>query len=291
VTSVSGHSDLVLGISVNYQGNLIASTCRDKLMRIIDNRASTIVSEFPGHAGTKGSRITWLGNKPQLLSAGFGKASDRELLLWDSRSLSTPVFTLPVDQLSGLLTPYYDEDTGVVFVAGRGDGSIKMFELVDNELFHLTEYNSNLPQMGVAPLPKHSLDIRGCEIARFLKVSDNTVEPIQMTVPRTRMEFFQDDIFPPTRSPLPTYTSEEYVSGTVKEPTLVSLQPAGTTPLSQAPVVEKKGSSFFASNVVDNTPSKEQVMSKFWQQTLSFKEDEATVTNSAHEGDEDGEWA
>lgn len=294
VTTVSGHTDLVLGISVSYQGDLIATTCRDKMMRIIDSRAGSVVTETQGHYGAKGSRVTWLGNKPNLFSVGFGKASDREYSYWDSRNLSAPTMTRTLDQLSGVITPYYDEDIGVMYLAGRGDGSIKMFEVVDEDPYvhYLTEYSSSVPQMGVALLPKQSLDVRSCEIARFLKVTDTTVEPIQMTVPRTRMEFFQDDIFPPTRALKPTYSAEEWLEGATRDPPLENLQPAGMTPLSQAPAVEKKVSRIMTSNVVDNTPSKEQVMSKFYQQMMTFKEDESVKANSAHDGDEnnDDEW-
>jgi len=259
-------------------------------MRIVDARSGKITAETQGHAGAKGSRVTWLGNRNNLFSVGFGKASDREFSLWDSRNLSTPTLSRPIDQLSGLITPYYDEDIGVIYLAGRGDGSIKMFEIVDDDIHYLTEYSSSVPQMGVGLLPKQLLDIRGCEIARFLKVTDSTVEPIQMTVPRTRVEFFQDDIYPATRALKPAYTAEEWIAGEVRDPPLESLQPAGTTPLSQAPAVEKKVSKVFSSGPIDNTPSKDQVMTKFYQQvTKSFKENESTPNNEG-EGAADDEW-
>jgi coronin-7 len=50
------------------------------------------------------------------------------------------------------------------------------------------------------------------------------------------MEFFQDDLFPPirdTRSPL--LNVDEWISGQTKEPSLLSLQPQGMKPLSEAP--------------------------------------------------------
>ena len=73
----------------------------------------------------------------------------------------------------------------------------------------------------------------------------------------------------------------------------ISLQPENTTPLSQAPVLEKKGrTGSFSINRQDDSPSREQVMNKFFQQTNKYKEDENTVTNSAHDGDvNDDEWA
>jgi len=289
-----GFGDLVSSVAVNYQGDLIATTARDKILRIFDIRAKDVQGETTAHTGSKGARVTWLGPKQQLFTVGFSKSSEREFKIWDTRSLANPLATNTIDQLAGVISPFYDEDIGVIFLAGRGDASIKMFEIVDEAPFahFLTEYSSGSPQMGVATLPKQSLDIRGCEIARFIKVSDTLAEPIQMTVPRTRMEYFQDDIFPPTRALTPVYSASEFLSGAApRDPTLESLQPAGTELLSQAPALEKKAPAFLSPKVVDDTPSRDQVMNKFYAQMNKFKETEDTPTNSAHDGDEnDDEW-
>jgi len=291
---LSGHNELVAGLSVGYQGDILATACRDKQLRIFDIRAKECVGETTAHNGTKGSRVTWMGTKPQLLTVGFSKSSEREFKIWDTRTFSTPLATITLDQLSGVITPFYDEDIGVVYLAGRGDASIKMYEIVDEAPYahFLTEYSSQVPQMGIALFPKQVCDVKQVEIARFLKVSDTTAEPIQCTVPRTRMEFFQDDIYPPTRVLAPTYSSEEWLAGGKRDPALESLRPQGMGLLSEAPAVEKKALGFLAPKVVDNTPSRDQVMSKFYQQMMGFKETEETQTNSAHDGDElDDEWA
>jgi hypothetical protein len=56
-----------------------------------------------------------------------------------------------------------------------------------------------------------------------------------MTVPRTRQEFFQDDIFTLTRSLKPTFSSDEWLSGATRDPPLESLRPEGMPLLSEAP--------------------------------------------------------
>jgi len=81
------------------------------------------------------------------------------------------------------------------------------------------------------------------EIDRMLKLSTTTVEPITFTVPRNRLEFFQDDLFPPTtRYGEPSMTSSQWLSGAKTEPALISLQPPGMQPLTDAPKIvrEKK---------------------------------------------------
>lgn len=291
---LGGHNELIAGISVGYQGDILATACRDKQLRVFDIRAKECVSETTAHTGTKGSRVTWLGAKSQLLSVGFSKSSEREFKLWDTRSFSSPLTTITMDQLSGVITPFYDEDIGVVYLAGRGDASIKLYELVDEAPYahFLNEYSSMVPQMGIALLPKQVCDVKQVEIARFIKVSDTTAEPLQCTVPRTRMEFFQDDVYVPTRVQAPTYSSEEWLAGAKRDPTLESLRPKDMGLLSEAPAVEKKAPTFLSPKVVDDTPSRDQVMSKFYQQMMGFKESEETQTNSAHDGDDlDDEWA
>lgn len=291
---LGGHGDLIAGVSVGYQGNTVATACRDKQLRVFDIRSQECVTETTAHQGAKGYRAIWVGSKPQLLSVGFSKSSQRELKLWDTRNFSEPLTTVILDQLAGVITPFYDEDIGVVYLAGRGDASIKMYEIVDEAPYvhYLNEYSSSVPQMGVALFPKQICDVRQVEIARLIKVSDTTAEPIQCTVPRTRQEFFQDDIYTATRTLTPTYVSDEWLAGATRNPTLESIKPADMGLLSEAPALEKKAPAFLAPKVIDDTPSRDQVMNKFYQQMLGFKETENTQTNSAHDGDElDDEWA
>jgi coronin-7 len=293
VLVLSGHNELIAGLAVGYQGDTVATACRDKQLRIFDMRSKTVTNETTAHTGAKGARVTWLGAKPQLLSVGFSKSSEREFKIWDTRSFDSPLTTITLDQLAGVITPFYDEDIGVVYLAGRGDASIKMYELVDEAPYahYLNEYSSNVPQMGIAMLPKQINDVRAVEIARFIKVTDTTAEPIQMTVPRTRTEFFQDDVFTQTRALKATYSSDEWLSGATRDPPLESLRPEGMPLLSEAPAVEKKAPSFLSAKVVDDTPTRDQVMNKFYQQMGKFKEADDLVTNSAHDGELDDEWA
>lgn len=291
---LGGHGELIAGVAVGYQGDVLATACRDKQLRVFDIRSQECVSETTAHGGAKGYRVTWLGAKSQLLTVGFSKSSERELKIWDTRNFSDPLTTVTLDQLAGVITPFYDEDIGVVYLAGRGDASIKMYEIVDEAPYvhYLNEYSSSVPQMGIALFPKQVCDVKQVEIARFLKVSDTVAEPIQCTVPRTRTEFFQDDVYSPTRSLAPTYAADEWLAGAKRNPTLESLRPEGMGLLSEAPAVEKKAPSFLAPKVIDNTPSRDQVMSKFYQQMMGFKESEDLQTNSAHDGDDvDDEWA
>eukprot|EP01132_Coremiostelium_polycephalum_P003751 gene3751-4670_t len=297
--SFSGHTDMITSVNVNYTGDQLVTGCKDKMMRIFDPRGNSIIAETVAHTGAKGFKGVWCGQTSNIFTVGFTKSSEREYSLWDSRNLSNgPLNSGIIDHLAGVITPYYDEDTSVVYLAGKGDGTILMYEINDSEPYthYLTKYTSGTPQMGIAPVSKHTLNVKGCEIAKFYKVSDTTVEPITMTVPRTRMEYFQDDVFVPTRSTQPTMTADEWFDGTTRSPELVSLCPQGMSPLSTAPPPPKKEREIIAQTVVDDSPSRDQVMDGFFgriKQKTYDEEDTGKRYSTPTFGDDvvsDSEW-
>ena len=114
-----------------------------------------------------------------------------------------------IDSSSGVLFPYYDHDTRMVYVAGKGDGNVRYYEIIDEApyVFYLSQFISGAPQRGFGVLPKRGCDTTQCEIFRFYKLhaTKDLVEPISMIVPR-KSDFFQDDIYPETAAPTPSLT-------------------------------------------------------------------------------------
>jgi coronin-1B/1C/6 len=140
--------------------------------------------------------------------------------------MSKPLAKNNVDSASGLLMPFFDPDTNVLFVAGKGDGNVRYYEVVDEApYFHpLSEFKSNNPQRGGCFIPKRGVNVSDCEIGRFIKVGVKLVEPISFQVPR-KSELFQDDLYPDTFSGEPSLTAEEWLSGKDAEPKKMSLAP------------------------------------------------------------------
>jgi hypothetical protein len=92
-----------------------------------------------------------------------------------------------IDTSSGVLFPTYDEDTKLVFVAGKGDGNVRYFEMTTEPPYahYLSEYKTSVPQRGVCFLPKRSLNVGECEIARMFKLTPKgQVEVVSFPVPR-----------------------------------------------------------------------------------------------------------
>eukprot|EP01121_Diplochlamys_sp_Union-15-3_P022234 TRINITY_DN93_c0_g1_i1.p1 TRINITY_DN93_c0_g1~~TRINITY_DN93_c0_g1_i1.p1 ORF type:complete len:454 (-),score=105.88 TRINITY_DN93_c0_g1_i1:23-1384(-) len=221
-------TNIIQCLAWNYNGSLLAQLSKDKKLRLIDPRQSKVASEVTGHEGVKGGRCTWLGKKELIFSVGFGKSgSQRQYAIYDPKDMSKPVVPpTNIDSSAGILMPFYDSDTNCLFLAGKGDGNIRYYEITSDPgiIFYLSEYKSNSPTKGMASLPKRGVDVNSNEIVRLYKVVDDIVEPISFTVPR-KSDSFADDIFPDCASDEPALSSSEWAGGSDSDPKTVSLAP------------------------------------------------------------------
>jgi len=221
------HKDLVTSFSFNYSGNLLATTSRDRKLRVWDIRSNEIVSEGPGHTGAKNSRAVWLGNSDRIGTTGFSRLSDRQLGVWDSNNISAgPIGGFyTIDSSAGIMIPFYDDSNKILYVGGKGDGNIRYFEFQDDELFPLSEYQSTEPQRGLAVAPKRAVNVADNEVVKMYKtVNDSIIEPISFIVPR-KSDNFQDDIYPDAPSSKPALSADEWFDGkSVDGPVLFSLE-------------------------------------------------------------------
>jgi len=271
--SVEGHGNISQPVGWNYEGGQIVTACKDKKMRLLDPRANEVVGEVVAHEGVKGSRAIFLGSTGKIFSAGFSRTSDRQFAIWDPRDLTKAVTAENVDTASGVLMPFYDNDTSVLFLAGKGDGNVRYYELTEDgtKIFFLSQYNSNVPARGACLFPKVGVDVSKCEIVRLLKLTNTVMEPISFQVPRKGGEdVFQDDIFPPTAEPEPTTTADEWFDGKTVAPRLISLEGGFTARESSTNVsfdVQKE----------DEGPSSEKELREEWKKQrdrIAFLESE-----------------
>mgnify|MGYP007061235447 CR=1 FL=1 len=63
------------------------------------------------------------------MSVGFSKTSDRQYAIWDPANLSAPLANENIDTASGQLMPFYDNDTGVLFLSGKASKPIFPFQI------------------------------------------------------------------------------------------------------------------------------------------------------------------
>lgn len=225
--SVGGHSNIIQSVVWNSNGSLLLTASKDKKLRLIDPRGGNVVREAEGHEGVKGFRAIFLDGKNKVFTVGFNKSAHRQYKLFDLDNFDNFLASKNIDTSAGQIIPTYDPDTGVLFLAGKGDGNIRYYEITNEGefIYYLDEYKSSEPLQGMCTVPKRALDILGCEITRILKLNKSSVQPIAFKVPR-KVELFQEDLFPDTYAGVPALTSEQWVNGENAEPVKVSLEPS-----------------------------------------------------------------
>lgn len=228
------HPDLIYSVSWNKDGSALCTVCKDKALRVIDPRRGTVLKvREKVHDGTRPMRAVFLSNG-KILTTGFSRMSERQLALWDTKDLSEPVAVQEMDSSNGVLLPFYDPDTNMVYLCGKGDSTIRYFEITDESPYvhFLSLYSSKEPQRGAGFLSKRGVEVNKCEIARFYKLHERKVEPISMTVPR-KSDLFQSDLYPDTAGLEPALLAEEWIAGQDAPPLLVSLSGGYSAPPSK----------------------------------------------------------
>ncbi|XP_029672141.1 coronin-2B-like isoform X2 [Formica exsecta] len=231
VSVIDRHPDVIYSISLNRDGSLLATTCKDKKLRVFEPRSGIVVSEGVCHAGTKASKVVFLGSSGRLLTTGFSRHSDRQYAIWSQHDLTVPLICETIDSSSGVVFPFYDNDTNMVFLAGKGDGNIRYYEVVNEApwLYYLSQFISGNPQRGLGVMPKRGINTAICEVFRFYKLhaTRGMCEPISMIVPR-KSDQFQEDLYPDTIGTCPALSARDWISGMNNPPILISLKTGGS---------------------------------------------------------------
>jgi len=182
------------------------------------------------------TRVLWV-NANRLLTTGIGAGGRRSVSLWSLQETKKPLRTEDLVRNNSMPIPFFDEDTNVLWMANSGSSMVQMYGISTSMPFIeiLGEYKSMADSTGQAFVHKTSLDVKKVEIARSLKLSKDKIIPISWTLPRKRLECFQDDVFPSTRSLKPLQSLSAWLAGQEAEPDYANLCPPGMTPLSKAP--------------------------------------------------------
>ncbi|KRZ16082.1 Coronin-like protein cor-1, partial [Trichinella zimbabwensis] len=224
LVQIAGHPDLIWSVDFNYDGSKLLTTCKDKKIRVIDPRTGLILRQGSGHEGVKPQHGIFLKDG-RIFTTGFTRRSERMYALRDEENLEEPVTQEELDTSNGVLFPFYDKDTGLIYLCGKGDSNIRYYE-VNNEapyVHFINTFTSPEPQRGIGFMPKRGLKINENEIARIFKCTNKgVVEILQFFVPR-KSEMFQEDLYPDTASTTPAITAENWLDGQNANPILMPL--------------------------------------------------------------------
>lgn len=159
-------------------------------------------------------------------------------------------------------------------------------------LFDVAPFVCGSPHQAVCFLPKDLCDVRQVEIARAVRLCKTTIEPIFIKVPRTRMELFQDDIYPDTRVTWQAaLTGREWLDGGNKLQGSISLRPADMEPLSEAPKVAAPPKKYqsYNPNYKTDEEKKEELMSAMIEKMGD--QDDDPLPQETMDGCDSDEWS
>uniref|UniRef100_A0A8C2KUN8 Coronin n=1 Tax=Cyprinus carpio TaxID=7962 RepID=A0A8C2KUN8_CYPCA len=296
VKRLSGHQDQIFGIAWSPDGKLLATVCKDGKVRLYDPRKSTLpIQEGPGPEGHRGARVVWVCDGKYLLVSGFDSRSERQLYLFSAESLASgSVASVPADVSPSTLIPFYDPDTSVLILTGKGDTRVYTYEILPEAPYFMecSSFHSSEPHKGLCFLPKTECDVRDVEVARAIRLGKSTIEPVAFRVPRVKKEFFQDDVFPETAVWWEaSLTAAAWLSGSNGQHRKISLQPKDMTPVSEAPkevpVRKYLPSSVYLEEKTDEQ-KKEELLSAMVAK-LGNRED--PLPQASCEGVDEDEWA
>jgi len=216
----------------NPDGSQVVTTSKDLSIRVFDPRQPGAVVKFAGFTGSKSSRALFRGDKNQIIAVGSSKQSARQYGLWDIKMTDKPMTLVDIDTSAGVLMPMFDPDNQILYVAGKGDGNIRYFELVDTEPYvhYLSEFRDNSSQKGIAWLPKRAVDTTKCEVAMAFRLMKDKMIPISFQVPRKAADSFQKDLYPDSYAGIPALTADEWASGKNATPIKKSMKPGAAPP-------------------------------------------------------------
>jgi len=227
--NLAGHGGIINSLSWCYDGSTLVTFCKDKKLRVFDPRTGTIAGEVNAHQGVKGGRALWLGKHDKIFSVGFGQTSERQYFVFDPKNLSAPLLgPVNIDNSAGMIMPFYDEDSELLFLAGKGDGNIRYYEVEPEapgkpEVYFVSQYSSNESTAAIGSMPKRGCDVNTNEIVKLFRVNGTKLEPLSFKVPR-KSDLFQEDLFPDCRSDEPALNLEQWLAGENAKPKTKSLQ-------------------------------------------------------------------
>ncbi|NWZ90373.1 CORO7 protein, partial [Nesospiza acunhae] len=169
VLCLQGHTDQIFSMAWSPDGKKLATVSKDGRIRLYEpRRGSQPQQEGPGPEGGRGARLVWVCGGDNLLVSGFDSRSERRILLYRAQALPEgPLSVLGLDVAPSTLLPFYDEDTGVVFLTGKGDTRVFLYEVSPEPPYFLecNSFTSNEPHKGFVFLPKTACEVREVEFA------------------------------------------------------------------------------------------------------------------------------
>lgn len=212
----------------NEGGSLIGVSTSDKKIRIFDPRASKEIISIVPHKRNKIMKLIWVGQN-NFASVGFSLTGQRELKHWDMRKineesdLDSALETVKIDEGMGVLTPFYDHESKILYIAAKGEGSMHTYDFNGEKIKHTFHYKCKDRAFGITMFDRNAVDYNKCEIDKFAKVTSNN-KIIYESFYVFRKEYIYDPkLYPYVPCGEPSMTYDEWIAGENKGPKMVEI--------------------------------------------------------------------
>ena len=265
IWSTDAHLQDVHSFAWGWDGKTAVTTSKDKIVRLFDSRTGSISDSTVGHGSWRPSIAAWAGRVDYFYTTGVGSDRSREIKVWDIRNMKKgALVTHRIDSGSSVLIPKVDVDTGLLYVTSRGDTGFRILEWKAGgskikEIKHC-RLNGD-PVLDVCLLPKSSLDVVGCEMARLLRLTQGSIDPVRVELPRKDKSKIDTEIYMDTDARVASMDVASFLAAAtgddVSAPTLVSVVDAVTS-LNQGSSKKKKKMTESTTSSTTSSTSTEQ---------------------------------
>ncbi|XP_041451655.1 LOW QUALITY PROTEIN: coronin-1C-A-like [Drosophila obscura] len=227
LSHLDAHPDIVYSACFNWNGSMLATTCRDTRLRVFEPRTGELLGSAVCHEGGRPTRVIFL-RQGLLFTTGYSRTMERQYSLRSLEQLHQPLAMVNLDAQIGLLFPIYDPDTNLIYLCGRGDHQIP--QVTDKAPFvhFINSFVSKEPLRGACLMPKRGCNIHNWEMAKIYRLNNKGVcEIISLTMPRQTdlcPDDLPDDLIPDTQACIAAITAVAWMSGQNADPKMYSFK-------------------------------------------------------------------
>ncbi|KAJ1372689.1 hypothetical protein KIN20_034904 [Parelaphostrongylus tenuis] len=303
-TKIISHSAAVIALAWSSDGRRLISIGKDLMLNVHQPQLGNecLIAQKKvlerGHSG----RLLYACDDRLIVTVGMTRSSSRQVQLFDASSLQE-IYTQQIDSGTQPLVPYYDYDSSVLFLSGKGSRIINMYEVCYDPpyLLPLTPYVAPGIGQAIAFHNKKMCDVMAVEFQRAWRITEKAIEQLIFRVPRVKKDMFQSDLFPDALVTWrPVMTADEWLAGSTKAPHFESLKPDGVTALgdilksSSVPSTVLSSAAFIPKSIpADSEPkptAKLEASLKKAEDIWSSKIEERTLEQDDMEGVSEEEW-
>lgn len=208
------------GLEWNYNGSLLATCDKSKNLTIVDPRGDGKIAQVQCHDGPQQQKLTWIGDKQQILTFGFKKKNrDRELAVWDQRKLEESLYRVKVDNGMGALDPIYDMDNGIFYCPTKGQAKGLIYEYTGGAtvIDKIGSFECENSIRGFSLLPKKFLDSNKTQLRQGVWLTKDKAGYTSFQMPKKKGAFIKD-FYPPCEIGEAAQGFEEWKDGKTEDP-------------------------------------------------------------------------